>query len=170
MTRTQDSAVVRLEAIASGTSAPVSALLDRVFMREALTLARSGRPAPNPHVGALLVRDGCIVGEGFHERAGAAHAEIVAIARAGWLARGATLYVSLEPCNHFGRTPPCVDAILRAGIERVVIGCRDPNHQVIGGGAARLSQAGIAVTLGICEIEAARMVADFAASLAARTG
>lgn len=147
-----------------------AAALEHTFMGEALALARNGSPAPNPHVGAVLVRGARIVGEGFHERAGAAHAEAVAIARAGGLARGATLYVTLEPCNHVGRTPPCVDAILRAGIERVVIGCLDPNHRVLGGGATRLAAAGVDVVLGVRELEAAHAIADWVASLAARTG
>jgi pyrimidine deaminase RibD-like protein len=107
-------------------------------MRHALAQGRHGKPAPNPHVGAVVVRHGRLVGEGHHERAGGPHAEVVALQRAGELARGATLYVTLEPCNHHGRTPPCVGAVLRAGVRRVVIGCADPNPFVSGGGVEAL--------------------------------
>src|SRR3954454_17070552 len=93
---------------------------DETYIQAALRLARLSAPFPNPSVGALVVLDGSIVGMGHHELAGTAHAEVVALASAGERARGAELYVSLEPCNHFGRTPPCVDAIVRAGIRRVV--------------------------------------------------
>src|ERR671933_2330859 len=102
---------------------------DRAFMRRALALARRGwgQTAPNPMVGAVVVRDGMIVGEGYHARFGEPHAEVAALRAAGELARGATMFVTLEPCNHFGKTPPCVDAIIGAGIARVVIAARDPN-------------------------------------------
>ena len=96
---------------------------DGYFMDVALRLARYGEPAPNPAVGAVVVRCGEVVGSGYHTRAGEAHAEVVALQNAGSLAAGATLYVTLEPCNHFGRTPPCVDAIERSRVRRVVIGC-----------------------------------------------
>jgi len=115
------------------------------FMRRALRLARQGSPAPNPHVGAVVVQHGRVVGQGHHERAGGPHAEVVALAVAGERAQGATLYVTLEPCNHHGRTPPCVGAVLGAGIQRVVIGCADPNPRVAGGGAAALLRAGVQV-------------------------
>jgi diaminohydroxyphosphoribosylaminopyrimidine deaminase/5-amino-6-(5-phosphoribosylamino)uracil reductase len=124
-------------------------------MRRALILARRGigTTHPNPRVGALVRRDGSIVGEGFHVRPGDAHAEISALLRAGALARGATLIVTLEPCAHQGRTPPCVDAILAAGIERVVIGMKDPNPLVDGRGIERLRAAGLEVVVGALERE-----------------
>ena len=123
-------------------------MTDLEWMTRALTLAARGRglTSPNPMVGAIVVRDGAVLAERFHERAGAAHAEAAALAEAGPRARGATLYVTLEPCNHVGRTPPCVDAIIRAGIRRVVSATRDPNPRVKGGGAAALVAAGIEVT------------------------
>ena len=104
-----------------------------------------GRTYPNPLVGAVLVRDGRIVGEGWHERYGEPHAEVNALRHAGEKARGATLYVTLEPCTHHGRTPPCVDALIEAGVERVVVGARDPNPRVSGGGVERLREAGVDV-------------------------
>ncbi|MGC4093141.1 MAG: bifunctional diaminohydroxyphosphoribosylaminopyrimidine deaminase/5-amino-6-(5-phosphoribosylamino)uracil reductase RibD [Polyangiaceae bacterium] len=137
-------------------------------MKLALALARRGTPAPNPRVGAVVVRDGAVIGWGFHERAGMAHAEAAALAHAGERARGATLYVTLEPCNHFGRTPPCVDAILRAGIARVVYGTRDPNGLVRGGGALRLAAAGVEVVEGALGHEARSLIADWVRSLGAR--
>jgi diaminohydroxyphosphoribosylaminopyrimidine deaminase/5-amino-6-(5-phosphoribosylamino)uracil reductase len=126
------------------------------WMARALTLATQGRglTSPNPMVGAVVVRDGVLLAEGFHDRAGGPHAEATALARAGERARGATVYVNLEPCNHSGRTPPCVDAVIRAGIRRVVAATRDPNPRVTGGGAAALIAAGIEVTTGVLEREA----------------
>jgi diaminohydroxyphosphoribosylaminopyrimidine deaminase/5-amino-6-(5-phosphoribosylamino)uracil reductase len=138
---------------------------DRAFMRLALSLARRGSPAPNPHVGAVVVHQGLVVGSGHHERAGGAHAEAVALGEAGVRARGATLYVTLEPCNHHGRTPPCVDAVLRAGIVRVLIGCPDPNPLVRGGGASRLDWAGVLVEFGPWVNDAKELVADWRAGL-----
>lgn len=119
-------------------------------MRRALALAERGRGqvAPNPLVGAVLVKDGRVVGEGWHARYGGPHAEIVAITGAGDEARGATLYVTLEPCNHTGQTPPCTDAILRAGISRVVYAIADPNP-IAAGGADRLRSAGLITTQGV---------------------
>ncbi len=113
----------------------------------AIELAERGRGTtyPNPMVGAVLVRDGEIVGEGWHERRGGPHAEVNTLRVAGESARGATLYVTLEPCTHRGATPPCVDAILDAGVERVVVGVRDPNPMVTGGGVERLREAGVDV-------------------------
>ena len=118
-------------------------------MQEALQLAEKGRglTSPNPAVGAVIVRDGAVVGRGFHTWAGVDHAEIVALREAGQLARGATLYMTLEPCSHHGRTKPCVDAIIEAGIARVVAALEDPNPQVRGQGFARLSAAGIDVVV-----------------------
>ena len=129
---------------------------DTRWMARALALAARGRglTSPNPMVGALVVHDGVVVAERFHERAGGAHAEAAALEAAGPRARGATLYVTLEPCNHVGRTPPCVDAILRAGVRRVVAATRDPNPHVTGGGAAALTAAGIEVDLGCLEGQA----------------
>ena len=134
-------------------------------MTVALSLARRGEPAPNPAVGAVVVRRGEVVGLGYHARAGQAHAEIVALQAAGPLAAGATLYVSLEPCNHFGRTPPCVDAIERAKVRRVVIGCADPNAFVLGGGAQRLRELGLEVVIGVCAKEAEELIEPWVRSL-----
>jgi diaminohydroxyphosphoribosylaminopyrimidine deaminase/5-amino-6-(5-phosphoribosylamino)uracil reductase len=129
---------------------------DLHWMARALTLAARGRglTSPNPMVGAIVVRDGAVLAERFHERAGEAHAEAAALAAAGERARGATLYVTLEPCNHVGRTPACTEAIIRAGVRRVVAATRDPNPRVRGGGAAALTAAGIAVETGCLEAEA----------------
>src|SRR5436190_3276051 len=124
---------------------------DRVWMRRALELAERGRGyvEPNPLVGAVVVRDDQIVGEGWHRRFGEAHAEINALAAAGEAARGSTLYVTLEPCCHQGKTPPCTDAIIQAGIARVVAAIEDPFPEVAGQGAARLRATGIAVEIGV---------------------
>lgn len=129
---------------------------DRVFMAEALALAQRGRglTSPNPVVGAVVVRAGAVVGRGYHARAGGLHAEAEALREAGERARGATLYVTLEPCNHQGKTPPCVEAILAAGIRRVVAAVRDPNPRVRGGGLATLQAGGVEVRLGCLEEEA----------------
>jgi diaminohydroxyphosphoribosylaminopyrimidine deaminase/5-amino-6-(5-phosphoribosylamino)uracil reductase len=131
-------------------------MTDLQWMARALTLAARGRglTSPNPMVGAILARDGAMLAERFHERAGGAHAEAAALAEAGARARGATLYVTLEPCNHVGRTPPCVDAIIRAGVRRVVSATRDPNPRVKGGGTAALAAAGVEVTTPCLEREA----------------
>ena len=121
------------------------------FMQRALELAERGRGAvePNPLVGAVVVRDGRIVGEGWHQRYAQAHAEVHALTAAGEMARGATLYVTLEPCCHHGKTPPCTDAILRAGIHRVVAAMLDPFPLVAGKGTAQLQEAGVDVEIGI---------------------
>ena len=131
-------------------------------MRRALDLAENGwgRTAPNPMVGAVVVRDGTIVGEGWHRRYGDAHAEVEALRSAGERARGATLYVTLEPCNHHGRTPPCTEAILAAGVRRVVIAAPDPNP-VASGGAERLRAAGVTVEMGLGEASARELNAVF---------
>ncbi len=111
----------------------------------------SAGPHPTPVSGALVVKDGHIVGRGFHPKAGKPHAEVYALEEAGDKARGASLYVTLEPCNHFGKTPPCTEAIIKAGISRVVAGTLDPNPIVAGKGIERLKEAGIMVDVGICE-------------------
>lgn len=129
--------------------------LDQELMRRALGLGEKGDPSPNPHVGAVIVdATGQVAGEGFHEATGLDHAEVAALKAAGERARGGTLYVTLEPCNHHGRTPPCVDAILAAGVKRVVLGCRDPNPRVEGGGVERLREAGVEVVEGVLQTEA----------------
>ena len=132
-------------------------MTDATFMRRALEVAERGRglTSPNPMVGAVVVRDGRIVGEGAHLRAGGPHAEIEALAAAGAAARGATLYCTLEPCDHHGRTPPCAPAVAAAGIARVVAALGDPNPLARGGGA-RLTAAGVTVELGLLADEAAR--------------
>ena len=132
---------------------------DEKYMRQALDLAvrAIGRTSPNPMVGALLVRDGAIVGSGWHRAAGTPHAEIHALKEAGAKARGSTLYVTLEPCCHYGRTPPCVDAIIDAGVKRVVAAMKDPNPRVAGKGLARLKAAGLDVTTGVLANAAARL-------------
>ena len=141
---------------------------DSYWMQRALELAERGRGhvEPNPLVGAVLVRDGRLVGEGWHQRFGEAHAEVNALAASGEAARGATLYVTLEPCCHFGKTPPCTDAILRSGVTRVVAAMRDPYPQVAGRGAASLRGAGISVDMGIGESEACRLNAPYLKLLA----
>ncbi|WP_437608780.1 bifunctional diaminohydroxyphosphoribosylaminopyrimidine deaminase/5-amino-6-(5-phosphoribosylamino)uracil reductase RibD [Erwinia sp. V71] len=129
---------------------------DELYMARALELARRGRftTTPNPNVGCVIVRDGVIVGEGWHHRAGEPHAEVHALRMAGELARGATAYVTLEPCSHFGRTPPCCDALINAGVARVVAAMQDPNPEVAGRGLYRLQQAGIEVSHGLMMNEA----------------
>lgn len=126
---------------------------DQAMMRRCLYLARQalGRTAPNPMVGAVIVKDGRIIGEGFHPKAGEPHAEVFALRQAGDNAKGATAYVSLEPCNHFGRTPPCSQALVRAEVARVVVGTVDPNPKVGGAGIATLREAGIEVVVGVEE-------------------
>lgn len=132
--------------------------LDRDLMIKALEAGRAGRPSPNPHVGALLWKNGAVLSTGHHERAGGDHAEIVALKAAGAEAEGATLYVTLEPCNHVGRTPPCTDAIIKAKIARVVIGCPDPNPHVPGGGVQKLRDAGVEVIEGVAEDRALALI------------
>ena len=134
---------------ASGDAATLNDPRATEWMAQAIEIGHQGDPSPNPHVGALVVKDGQIIGTGFHASAGERHAEIVALEQAGERARGATLYVTLEPCNHFGKTPPCTDAIVSAGIARVVAGCPDPNPNVPGGGVAKLRAAGIEVYTGV---------------------
>jgi diaminohydroxyphosphoribosylaminopyrimidine deaminase / 5-amino-6-(5-phosphoribosylamino)uracil reductase len=124
---------------------------DEKYMRLALRLARKGegRTSPNPMVGAVIVRGTQVVGRGYHHRAGDPHAEVLALRMAGEKSRGGTLYVNLEPCNHFGRTPPCTEAVLKGRIRRVVVGMKDPNRLVAGKGIRRLRRAGVRVEVGV---------------------
>ncbi|HWA78330.1 MAG TPA: bifunctional diaminohydroxyphosphoribosylaminopyrimidine deaminase/5-amino-6-(5-phosphoribosylamino)uracil reductase RibD [Polyangiaceae bacterium] len=135
---------------------------DSTLMARALELGRRGDPSPNPHVGSVIADGQQILAEGFHELAGNDHAEIVALKLAGNAARGKTLYVTLEPCNHEGRTPPCVDAIIAAGIARVVIGTRDPNPRVAGGGIERLRAAGVEVVEDVLGAQARELIKPWA--------
>ena len=132
---------------------------DHHFMQMALDLAIKGQgfTSPNPMVGAVVVKDGRMVGSGYHQMVGGPHAEVNAIDAAGKLAKGATLYVTLEPCNHTGRTPPCTRKILAAGIKRVVVAMMDPNRDVAGGGAKLLEQQGIRITTGVCQAQARKL-------------
>jgi diaminohydroxyphosphoribosylaminopyrimidine deaminase/5-amino-6-(5-phosphoribosylamino)uracil reductase len=143
---------------------------DKRYMRMALGLAfkGAGRTSPNPMVGAVLVRSGKIIATGYHRRAGGDHAEIVALKRAGARAKGATLYLNLEPCSHFGRTPPCADAVIRAGVKRVVVGLADPNPVVAGRGVRKLRQAGIQVEVGLLREECRRLNEAFCKYIARR--
>ncbi|HEY2510329.1 MAG TPA: bifunctional diaminohydroxyphosphoribosylaminopyrimidine deaminase/5-amino-6-(5-phosphoribosylamino)uracil reductase RibD [Polyangiaceae bacterium] len=134
---------------------------DEKWMLAALELGRGGRPSPNPHVGAVVVAGGEVVGKGFHERAGEDHAEVAALRQAGAKATKATLYVTLEPCNHVGRTPPCTDAVIASKVARVVLGCRDPNPHVAGGGVEKLREAGIEVVTGVREADARALIAPW---------
>ncbi|RJF78623.1 bifunctional diaminohydroxyphosphoribosylaminopyrimidine deaminase/5-amino-6-(5-phosphoribosylamino)uracil reductase RibD [Rhodopseudomonas palustris] len=140
------------------TLAPAAAAADLRYMQLALTLGRRGlgRTGTNPAVGAVLVKDSVIIGRGWTQDGGRPHAEVEALRRAGEAARGATLYVTLEPCAHHGRSPPCADAVIAAGVTRVVSAIEDPNPLVGGQGHARLRDAGIAVEVGLCADEAAR--------------
>lgn len=142
------------------------AAADHAFMARALQLARRGLygATPNPRVGCVMVRDGRVIGEGWHEKAGLPHAEAVALAAtvaAGETARGATAYVTLEPCSHFGRTPPCADALIAAGVARVVAAMQDPNPLVAGQGLAKLAAAGIEIASGLLEGEARELNIGF---------
>ena len=131
----------------------------RTFMKRALDLARRGhgRTSPNPLVGAVVVKAGQVVGEGYHQKAGTPHAEVHALNAAGENARGATLYVNLEPCCHWGRTPPCTEAVLQAGVTEVYVAEVDPNPSVAGKGIRQLQDAGIRVHVGTCAEESARL-------------
>jgi len=144
---------------------------DAFWMRRALKLARKavGWTSPNPPVGTVVVKDNLLIAEGYHEGAGKPHAEAVALAKAGKKAEGATLYVTLEPCDHYGRTPPCTQAIIAAKVRRVVVGTVDPNPIVNGRGIARLKEAGIEVTVGVLESEAKELIAPFAKFITQRT-
>ena len=140
---------------------------DHEFMARTLELAGRGlySTAPNPRVGCVVVADGMVIGMGWHEKAGMPHAEALALKAAGARARGATLYVNLEPCSHHGRTPPCVDAIIAAGVKRVVAAMEDPNPKVAGEGFARVRAAGIAVEHGLKEDEARELNVGFFARM-----
>jgi len=129
---------------------------DQIWMRRAIELARQGQYStkPNPNVGCVIVKDGVVVGEGFHPKAGQPHAEVFAMRQAGEQAHGATAYVTLEPCAHYGRTPPCAKGLVEAGVAKVVVACPDPNPLVAGKGVQILKDAGINVEVGICEDEA----------------
>lgn len=133
--------------------------LDQFWMWRAMELAQKGRGwvEPNPLVGCVIVKDGDCVGEGYHERFGGNHAEVNALQQAGTAAAGATVYVTLEPCCHFGKTPPCVEALVRANVERVVVAMQDPFPKVAGGGIQQLRDAGILVELGVLENEALKL-------------
>lgn len=146
----------------------MSADLDRAWMARALAEAERGRGwvEPNPMVGAVVGRDGVVVGVGHHQKFGGPHAEVFALERAGELARGATLYVTLEPCCHQGKTPPCTEAILRSGIRRVVAAIRDPFPKVAGGGLASLRGQGVEVSLGVMAAEARRLNGPYLKRLA----
>src|SRR5215207_1421091 len=135
----------------AGDRYPAERDTDETWMRRAVDLAEGGRgtTSPNPMVGAVLVRDGRVVGEGFHQAAGQPHAEAVALAAAGAAAAGATCYVTLEPCAHHSRTPPCADALIAAGVARVVAALVDPDPRVDGAGLERLRAAGVEVVAGV---------------------
>lgn len=141
---------------------------DQVWMQRAIRLAQQGQYStkPNPNVGCVIVKDGQLVGEGFHPRAGQPHAEVFAMRQAGNLTHGATAYVTLEPCAHYGRTPPCAKGLVEAGIAQVVVACSDPNPLVAGKGIHILQEAGIQVTTGVCEAEAATLNRGFLKAMA----
>ncbi|WOE30683.1 MULTISPECIES: bifunctional diaminohydroxyphosphoribosylaminopyrimidine deaminase/5-amino-6-(5-phosphoribosylamino)uracil reductase RibD [unclassified Acinetobacter] len=142
--------------------------LDQVWMQRAIELARLGQYStkPNPNVGCVIVNHGQKVGEGFHPRAGQPHAEVFALRQAGELAQGATAYVTLEPCAHYGRTPPCAKGLVNAGIKRVIVACPDPNPLVAGKGVSILREAGIDVQVGCCEPQAHQLNEGFLKAMA----
>ncbi len=141
---------------------------DLFWMRRAIELARLGQYStkPNPNVGCVIVKDAQLLGEGHHPRAGQPHAEVFALRQAGEQARGATAYVTLEPCAHYGRTPPCAKALVDAGVVKVVVACPDPNPLVAGKGVQILKDAGIQVSVGVAEAEAAQLNAGFLKAMA----
>jgi diaminohydroxyphosphoribosylaminopyrimidine deaminase / 5-amino-6-(5-phosphoribosylamino)uracil reductase len=159
--------MVNEEAV-SGFAAERERRIDLRWMQAALTLARRGLGAvwPNPAVGCVIVGEGRAVGRGWTQPGGRPHAEAEALRRAGTAARGSTVYVSLEPCCHWGRTPPCTDALIDAGVARVVVAVADPDARVAGGGIARLRAAGLAVEVGLCAEEAAEINAGFLSRVA----
>ncbi len=142
--------------------------MDQHWMQHAISLAKRGlyTTRPNPAVGCVLVKDGKMIGEGFHPKAGEPHAEVFALRQAGDMAEGATAYVTLEPCSHFGRTPPCANALIAAKVARVVMATLDANPQVAGQGLARLEAAGIATRVGVCEAEARTLNIGFLQTMA----
>ena len=141
---------------------------DHVWMQRAIALAQHGQYStkPNPNVGCVIVKDGQLIGEGFHPQAGQPHAEVFALRQAGEAAQAATAYVTLEPCAHYGRTPPCAKGLVEAGIGRVVIACHDPNPLVAGKGIAILQAAGVEVLAGVCEAEARQLNLGFLKAMA----
>ncbi|MBT0885957.1 MULTISPECIES: bifunctional diaminohydroxyphosphoribosylaminopyrimidine deaminase/5-amino-6-(5-phosphoribosylamino)uracil reductase RibD [Acinetobacter] len=141
---------------------------DLFWMRRAIVLARLGQYStkPNPNVGCVIVKDAQLLGEGYHPRAGQPHAEVFALRQAGEQARGATAYVTLEPCAHYGRTPPCAKALVDAGVAKVVVACPDPNPLVAGKGAQILKDAGIQVEVGVAEAEARQLNLGFLKAMA----
>lgn len=132
---------------------------DQKYMDRALKLAALavGKTSPNPLVGAVIVKNGEIIGEGYHQKYGAQHAEVNALAKAGFKAEGAELFVNLEPCSHFGKTPPCTQAIIASGLKRVVVALVDPNPQVAGRGIKQLRKAGIKVEIGLLAAKAKKL-------------
>lgn len=147
----------------SPTPAEVGTAFDREMMQRCIALAKraAGQTAPNPMVGAVVVKDGKIIGEGFHPGAGQPHAEVFALREAGEAAKGATIYVSLEPCNHYGRTPPCSLAVVKAAVAKVVVGMVDPDPRVSGGGLETIRNAGIEVLVGVEEAACRQLNAGF---------
>jgi len=143
---------------------------ERKFMMRAIWLAKKakGKTYPNPLVGAVVVRDGKIIGEGYHKKAGEPHAEIVALKKAGKKARRAVLYVTLEPCAHYGKTPPCVDSIIKGGIKKVYAAMRDPNPLVNGKGLRILKENGVKTATGICRREAKELNKKYLSSFCSR--
>lgn len=141
---------------------------DQLWMQRAIELARLGQYStkPNPNVGCVIVKNGQLVGEGFHPKAGQPHAEVFAMRQAGEQAKGATAYVTLEPCAHYGRTPPCAKGLVEAGIAKVIVACPDPNPLVAGKGVQILKEAGIDVSVGICEQEAEKLNLGFLKTMA----
>ncbi|MFX2222269.1 bifunctional diaminohydroxyphosphoribosylaminopyrimidine deaminase/5-amino-6-(5-phosphoribosylamino)uracil reductase RibD, partial [Acinetobacter baumannii] len=136
---------------------------DQYWMQQAIELAKRGlySTKPNPNVGCVIVKDDQLIGEGFHPKAGQPHAEVFALREAGEHAQGATAYVTLEPCAHYGRTPPCAEALVKAQVKKVVVACPDPNPLVAGKGVQILENAGIEVEIGICEDLAAQLNQGF---------
>lgn len=136
---------------------------DQYWMQQAIELAKRGlySTKPNPNVGCVVVKDNQVIGEGFHPKAGQPHAEVFALREAGEQAQGATAYVTLEPCAHYGRTPPCAEALVKAQVKKVVVACPDPNPLVAGKGVQILKNAGIEVEIGICEDSAAKLNQGF---------
>lgn len=141
---------------------------DQIWMQRAIALARAGQytTKPNPNVGCVIVKDGNLVGEGFHPKAGQPHAEVFALGAAGQQAQGATAYVTLEPCAHYGRTPPCAKGLVEAGVAKVVVACPDPNPLVAGKGVHILRNAGIEVEVGLCQDQAHQLNLGFLKAMA----